>query len=60
MIGDSQQQAKINNPKEFFKDSPHAFKIENIPLDEIEAINAIAELSPNAANVEIQYLNHSV
>ena len=37
------EKAKINNPKQFFKDSPHEFKIENISLDEIEVRNAIDE-----------------
>ena len=48
-FSEPKEEAKINNPKEFFKDSPHEFKIENIPLDEIEVRNAIDELSPNAA-----------
>ena len=48
-FSEPKEQAKIENPKEFFKDSPNEFKIENIPLDEIEIRTAIDELSPNAA-----------
>ena len=49
VFSEPKEDAKIENPNEFFKDSPNEFKIENIPLNEIEVKMAIDELSPNAA-----------
>ena len=43
------EEAKINNPTDFFKDSPHEIKIDNIIVTETDIRLAIDELSPNAA-----------